>query len=573
MPLLPSALAHFLSELRRRRVFRVAIAYVVVAWSVVQIAVNIFPPLHLPEWTITLVIVMSGLGFPLALVLAWAFNITPDGVVCTGSDAESESSVPPLPPGGLAMAPSAVDEDAYTPRSIVVLPFLNLSPDGHGEYLSDGMAEELINELARIDGLRVVARTSSFAFKGQAVDVREIGKRLGVESVLEGSVREAGDQLRISAQLIDARSGHHIWSEIYKQKVDDIFSVQEEISKTIVQKLRLHQFGGALSNTSPRNLAAYTLYLQGRYFWNRRTEAGLKRAAELFEQAIDADSTYAQAYTGLADAHLILMDYGLVAPREAFPPAKEAADRAVELDPALAEAHTALALVRQFEWNWNSAEAEFRRSLTLNPNYVVARHRYALFLAWMGRSDEAIREIRVAQELDPLSLIVISSVGWILYYARSYNAAIEECRHALDLDPNFAPAHLVLGVAALQAGRYSEAAATLEDAVRLSGESPGILPFLGLTYGRIGRRAEAEEVLTRLQEKASSSAYVSPYFMAIAHLGVGDWTAGLSCMEQAFEERAPQLSYLVADPIFDTLQSEARFQRLITRLGLPVPVS
>lgn len=565
-----ASLSALFEELKRRRVFRVAGVYVLAAVAVVEGANNFFPALHLPEWTSTFVVALVILGFPIALVLAWAYDVTPQGVQRTPTPIAEESH------DAEAEATAARRERGRAPRvagarhAVVALPFANLSSDEENEYLADGITEELINALAKVQGLRVASRTSSFSFKGKAMDIPEIAERLGVDIVIEGSVRKVGNRLRISVQVIDVEDGYPLWSDTFNRQLEDVFVLQEEIARAVAAALEVTLVGNGeapLVKTSTDDVEAYTLYLKGRHFWNRRTSEGLRTAVEYFTRAIEVDPDYSLAHAGLADTYAILLDYGILPPGEALPKLREAALRALELDATLAEAHTSLALAHQFEWNWSAAEREFRRAITLNPNFAVAHHRYALFLAWMERPGESLREIRQAQQIEPLSLIILSTVGWVHYYARRYQEAVEQSLQVLEMDPDFLNANIVLGLAYGQLGRYADAVGALQQATRLSGDGASILALLGYVHGASGDLAKAQEIYERLRAQAPER-YISPYYLAIAALGVRDPEQAFDWLERAYEQRSGPLVYLRAEPIVDSLRSDPRFERLLARLGL-----
>ena len=457
--------------------------------------------------------------------------------------------------------------------SIAVLPFTNLSADKEQEYFCDGMAEEIINALTHVEGLRVVARTSCFAFKGKQIDIREIGQKLNVETVLEGSVRKSSNRLRITGQLVNVADGYHIWSERYDREMEDVFAIQDEISLEIVDKLKLKLLGGEKARIVKRHtedLDAYNLYLKGRYFWNKRTEGGLKKGIEYFEQAIDKDPGYALAHAGLADSYSLLCSYHILPPKESIPRARTAATRAMELDDTLAEAYESLAHVRiLYDWSWSNAKREFRRAVELNPGYATAHQRYALLLTVIGQLDQAIAETRRAQELDPLSLIINTDVGLAFYIARQYDQAIEQYRNVLVMDPNFSVAHFALGLAYEQNEIYEEAIAELRKAISLSGGITVMIGALGYSYAVSGRRDKAKKVLEELRE-LSQRRYVSPYSIATIYVGLGDKDQAFEWLQKAYQDRSAWLIHLhlKVDPRLDSLRSDPRFIALLKKMGL-----
>ncbi|MGH7554395.1 MAG: tetratricopeptide repeat protein, partial [Longimicrobiales bacterium] len=578
MPDLGSRVSTLIHELRRRHVFRVVVVYGAVSWLVAQMTALVQPALDLPSWTTTLVLVLATAGFPFAVVLAWAYDITPAGV-------ERTPEAPPTTASQVALIdrpPRSFKADGAAARSIAALPFVNLSREPADEYFSDGLTEELINALTRVQGLRVAARTSAFAFKNSDLDVRQIGERLQVDHILEGSVRTAGNKLRMSVKLIDVDDGYSLWSETFDREMGDVFAVQEEIAREVVQRVMSAQLVPAARVSSPRtqpqlgavtdaayterhpvdNVEAFQLYLKGRYFWNRRAEPDLRRAIESFQQAIQADPEYALAHAGLADTYAILLDHGLVSPQEALPKLTRSAERALQLAPSLAEAHTSLALARQFEWQWAETEAGFRQALTLNPDYPVANHRYALFLAWMNRADEATRRIEAARRVDAVSLVIQSSMGWIRYYGRRFDEALIELRTAFEMDPHFTNAHIAHALVLAALGRPDDSVGELQAVIRSAGPTTPNLALLSYALGAAGRKDEARTTLDTLANHGAQE-YVSSYYRALPYLGMGDHDNALDWLDRAFRERAAGMIYINTDPIWDPVRSDARFESII----------
>jgi serine/threonine-protein kinase len=399
--------------------------------------------------------------------------------------------------------------------SVAVLPFVNMSADPDNEYFSDGMTEEIINALAQVKDLRVAARTSSFSFKGKSHDVAAVGTKLNVATVLEGSVRKADTKLRITAQLINVADGYHLWSERYDREMDDVFAIQDEIATRIADRLKVKLVGGPdepLVKPPTENLEAYQLYLKGRHLWNRRNKAGLEQAVEYFEQAIAEDSSFALAYSGLADAYLLLGSYGHLTRAESHSRAKAAAEQALALDETLAEAHTSRGQVLRSERDWRGEEEEYRRAIELNPSYATAHQWYATLLCALDRMDEALGEIRRAEELDPLSHAISVTVGVILLLARDYDGAIEQLHKTLELEPHFFSAHQVLGGAYALKGRYEQAIAATERAIELNPDSPDQLGGRATIYALWGRSSSwwrrprhGETIPQRSQESTRSS--------------------------------------------------------------------
>ncbi len=455
---------------------------------------------------------------------------------------------------------------------IAVLPFLDMSPQKDQEYFCDGIAEELINALSQLPRLRVVCRSSAFHFKGQACDIQEIGAKLRVNTVLEGSVRRAGDRLRISVQLVNVADGFQLWSQRFDREMRDVFAIQDEISRAIVDTLKVKlagEPGQRLVPSGPGNLEAYSLCLKGRYCWNKRTPEGLVKSIEYFQQAIAADPSHALSYAGLADSYIILALFGTVAPSNAWPKAKEAAAKALELDDTLGAAHASMgAILSTYEWDWAKAELEFQRALALNPGDATARHWYAVhYLAPMGRLEEAVAELRSALELDPLNLVINANLGAILYFQRAYDSAIEQCRKTFELEPNYYFTYWVLGRAYEQKGMPEEAVAALEKSAVLSGGAPLTLGTLGHAYAACGRVEEARQLLSQLEEK-SKTCYVPSIAPSVVLQGLGEKDHTLDRLEQALEERSGFLIWYNVDPRFDPLRADPRFQAIMRKVGL-----
>ena len=471
---------------------------------------------------------------------------------------------PPAPAPPAAAREEEVD-------SLAVLPFTNESADPELEYLSDGIAESIINTLSRLPRLKVMARATVFRFKGAGADPRSAGRELGVRAVLAGRVLLVGDRLVVGAELIDAADGSQLWGERYERGAADIFAVQEAIAGEIAGKLRLRLSGEERSRLTKRHTEdteAYRLYLKGRHFWNRRTVEGLQKGIECFRQAISLDPGYALAHAGVSDCYAFLGDVGLTAMSsgEAFARAKEAAARSLELDDQLAEAHVSMAHVLMHYFDWPGAEREFVRAIELSPNHAVAHQWYAYYLLFNGRREEAIAECRRALALDPLSLSANGDLGQVLHYARRYDEGIEQYRKALELDPHFYRQHLWLGWAYEQKGMHEEARAAFRRAVSLSEENTEAIASLACADAAAGREDEARRALARLRE-LSARQYVSPYNMALVCLSLGRKGEALGWLDRAYDERAEWMIYLSVDPRLDRLRGEPRFEELLRRVG------
>jgi eukaryotic-like serine/threonine-protein kinase len=455
--------------------------------------------------------------------------------------------------------------------SIAVLPFANVSNDPKTEYLSDGITESLINNLSQLPNLSVTARNTVFRYKGQSTDPQKLGRDMGVKAILTGRLIQTGDDLMISVSLEDVRENRQIWGEQYNRKLSNLVSVQQEIAADIYGRLRPKLEGEGrklLAKPPTENVEAYQLYLQGLFYWNKWTEADFKRAADYFTQAVQKDSRYALSYAGLADTYSLLGDAGYLPPSEAWPKAKAAAMQALEIDDTLAEAHTSLALVKEhFEWDWTGAETEFRRAIELNPNSATTHHWYGDYLANMGRSEEGLRETKRAQELDPLSLIINTTLGWQLYLARRSDPAIEQLRKVLDIDARFTPARRVLEEVYAQTGRQKEAVEEREKVVSLSG-SPELAASIAEDFAKLGYNGVQQSWLDGLTE-ISKHGYVSSYSIAEGYMRLGQKEKALEWLEKAYQEHDSGLVSIAVEPMFDPLRTNPRFADIVRRMKLP----
>jgi TolB-like protein/DNA-binding winged helix-turn-helix (wHTH) protein/Flp pilus assembly protein TadD len=457
-------------------------------------------------------------------------------------------------------------------QSLAVLPLDNLSGDASQNYFADGMTDELITDLAQISALRVISRTSVMVYKGAHKPLPQIARELNVDAVVEGTVLRSGDQVRITAQLIEASTDKHLWSQGYEGELRDTLALQDRVAQAIADEIRINltpQERAALKSTVVVNPEAYESYLKGRYFWNKRTADSLKVALAYFEQAIGEDPKYAQAYSGLADTYALLGDwqYAVMVPKEAFPKAKAAALKAMELNSTLGEAHNSLAFVLDgFDWDLDAGGKEFRRAIELNPGYATAHHWYAWHLSLLGRYDEAIAEMRKAENLDPLSLIINADLAELLVLAHSYDESIRQSRKTIEMDPNFALAHNQLAQAYLQKQMYHEAVAELQKAVQLSGGSPTCIANLARAYVVSGNRSEAIKLLSDLKNSSTPS-YSHASELAVIYVSLGDTDQAMQWLEKGYAERFNP--GVLLRPGLDPLRSDARFQDLLHRIGLP----
>jgi TolB-like protein/DNA-binding winged helix-turn-helix (wHTH) protein/Tfp pilus assembly protein PilF len=456
-------------------------------------------------------------------------------------------------------------------RSIAVLPLDNLSGDASQNYFADGMTDELITDLAQISALRVISRTSVMAYKGARKPLPQIARELNVDAVVEGTVLRSGDRVRITAQLIEASTDKHVWSQSYEGELRDTLAVQNRVASAIADQIRINltpQEQAALKNAKVVNPEAYESYLKGRYFWNKRTADGLKVALAYFKQAIEEDPKYAQAYSGLADTYALLGDwqYAVMTPKEAFPEAKAAAIKSLELDSTLGEAHNSLAFVLDgFDWDFDSAGREFQRAIELNPGYATAHHWYAWHLSLLGRYDQALAEMRKAENLDPLSLIINADLAELLVLAHSDEESIQQSRKTIEMDPNFALAHNQLAQAYLQKHMYDEAVAELKTAVQVSGGGPAFIANLARAYVASGKRSEAVKLLDDLK-KRSKPGYSNASEIAVIYASLGDADQAMNWLEKGYNERFNP--GVLLRPGFNPLRSDPRFQNLVHRIGL-----
>jgi serine/threonine-protein kinase len=456
-------------------------------------------------------------------------------------------------------------------RAIAVLPFVNGSPDPDNEYLSDGITDELIDALARVDGLRVASRTSVFALKGKPMDVRAIGALLGVSWVLEGTVRRAGDRLRVTAQLTSADDGRMLWSGRYDRTFEDVFAIQEELAHTIVTTLRARSFAELSDPAQKRytqSVKAYGLYLKGRYAWNKRTQEGITEAIRYFEEAIAEDPGYAPAYTGLADSYSLQLDYRNVPVEEGFALAMSYARKALALDDTLAETHASLAWALFIhEWNWEESRKEFVRAIELDPRYATGHQWYTMWFMAHQQLDQALVQAHTALELDPASVSVRRTVAWVYYYGRRFGQAREHITRAIAMNPMAEENYWILGLVLSQMGEWVEAERVLREGLRYADLGTYSLATLGYVLAHAGRRAEAEEILAGFEERARTG-YVSPVAFAIVHIGLGNIEKALDAAERAWQERRGWVVYLQVNPLVDPLRNEARFKALIEMVGL-----
>jgi TolB-like protein/Flp pilus assembly protein TadD len=578
----------FFTELKRRNVYKVAVAYAVAGWALSQGIAQVFPVFDVPNWVIRSIVVLIILGLPVALVLSWMFELTPQGIKRT----ETADAMPAtarrkkhvwiyivvmgvlLSIGLFLLGRYSAGNKAASPagllnKSIAVLPFDNLSRDPDNAYFAEGVQDEILTRLAKVADLKVISRTSTQHFKSTPENLPEIAKQLGVTNILEGSVQKAADQVRVNVQLINAMTDAHIWAETYDRKLTDIFAVESEIAKAIAETLQAKLTGAeksSIAKAPTANPEAYELYLKGRFFWNKRTGTDLRKAIDYFNQAIAKDPNYALAYVGLADSYLLLSSYAAVSPAESLPPARSALKKALELDDSSAEAHASSGLLATLELDLHRALDELKRAVELNPNYATAHHWFSLAHLTLAQFDSAISEAKRAIELDPLSLVINADTSWIYFSARRYDEAEVQVRKTLEIGPQFFLAHYYLGEILQFKGRLNEAIAEFQKAFELNND-PYSLAMLGQAYARKGQKDEAQKILARLNEEAKSH-YVAPYALALVQIGLGDKNRAIEELEHAYQEHEINWFFfkIKVDPMLDDLRGDPRFEALVQKV-------
>ena len=583
-------LTNFFAELKRRNVYKVAVGYAVVGWLLIQVATQVFPFFEIPNWGVRLIVLLIVVGFPIALVIAWAFELTPGGIKRTE---EADLVYPGRSRGrawiyvvisagllsaglfflGRYTAPNENKIGNVPAKSIAVLPFENLSRDPDNAYFAEGIQDEILTRLAKVADLKVISHTSTQRYKSSPDNLPQIAKELGVANILEGSVQKSQDQVRVNVQLINAATDAHLWADSFDRKLIDIFAVESEIATKVADILKAKLTGAeqhAISMQPTRNTEAYQRYLKGRYFWNKRTGPDLQKAIDYFKQAIEKDPGYALAYVGLGDSYILLSGFGAAPPQDSFPLAEAAAKKALEIDDNLAEAHTTLGFILcVHHLNFADSIREFERAIALNPNYATAHHWFGDGpLLAVGQFDRAIAEGKRAVELDPLSVIITADLGADYLVARRYNEAIEQFHKAIDLDPRFYYAHWNLAQALEMKGDLRGALTEYKKAVELD-DDPFVLALLGQAYAKVGQRDEALKILAQLPQIAAHR-YVPSYSFALLHMTLGDKDKAIEWLERSYHDGAGlDIIFLKVDPMLDPLQKEPRFQALVQKVFAP----
>jgi adenylate cyclase len=585
---------NFLAELKRRNVYKVAVAYAIVGWLLVQIATQVFPFLEIPNWVIRLVIGLVAIGFPIALVIAWAFELTPQGIKRTE---DVDPDIQPTSRGRAwiyivilgaalsvalffvgrysAQAPresaSAARTEATTlpAKSIAVLPFDNLSRDPDNAFFAEGVQDEILTRLAKVADLKVIARTSTQKFKSAPENLPDIAKQLGALNILEGSVQKANDQVRVNVQLINALTNSHLWAEIYDRKLTDIFAVESDIAKTIADTLQAKLTGSEkqmMASQPTTDTTAYEFYHKGTSLWEKRTGDNIPKAIEFYEQAIARDPKYALAYAGMANAYVLLPYYTGARRSDSLAKAKEAALEALHLDPNLADAHVAIGKLHFFQMDLAGSMREYQRAIELKPNDATAHHWFGNdSLVSYGRFDQAIAEGKRAVELDPLSIVINADLGITLYLARRYDEAIDQLRKTLAIDPTSFYAHYNLGIALQSKGDLPRAISEYEKAEELSGDSL-VTALLGAAKALAGDKNAAEQALKNLDEIFEKQE-VDEYSRALIFLGMNDKEEALRAIERGVAARdGSSLCWIKVDPLLDPLRGDPRFEALAEKV-------
>lgn len=558
--------ASFVREMRRRRVFRVIVVYALVAWGLLQVGEIVFPALGLPEWSLTLLVALAAFGFPIVLVLAWAFDMHPEGIVKT--EARDSGSPEPPPPG---RAVESVGHDNLDPDALAVLPFANMSPDAANEYFSDGISEDLITRLCAIGTLRVISRASSWQYKDRRIGARQIAGELGVAYLVDGSVRRSSDDVRIGAQLIDARSDRHVWSETYDRRLEDIFAIQTDVASRIAAALHRELTAPgepqSIRGNGPPDLIAYDEFLRGRFHWNRRTASDLERSVEHFRAAIEADPDFTRARAALAEAYVTQAIYGLRSGQDVLPQARREAEEALRREAGEPSALSALATVLAIhDWRWDAAAEAFGEAVAAHPEYSTAPQWFATnVLVPLGRFDEAVSQLDRARAVDPKSPAIEASLGVVDFMRRDFREALSRFDRLIERRPDFAFGHYYRGLSAQYLGDSTAAISALQLARVTGGWSAEILAALGGALAVEGREAEAREVLASITAPEVGR-YVSPVRIAQLHAALGDRPASLDALERAASSRAADLIWIDVSPAFDILREEPRFLEVRNRV-------
>ena len=577
----------FFAELKRRNVYKVAVAYIVAGWALAQGIAQVFPVFDVPNWIVRLIVLLIMIGFPIALVLAWAFELTPEGLKRTEDvDATLQTrtkshiwiyvvivgallSIGLFMLGRYGFRDKTSSSNEVLAKSVAVLPFGNLSRDPDNEYFAAGIQDEIITRLAQISDLKVISCTSTQRYKSSGENLRQIANELGVTNIVEGSVQKANDQVHVNVQLLNAVTDSHLWADTFDRKLTDVFGVESEIAKTIADTLRAKLTGREAATLAARpteNNAAHDLYLKGRFFWNKRTSSNIKTALGYFEQAANVDPNYAVAYAGMADCYLLLPLYGGGVPTEMYPKATAMAQKAIVLDPNLGEPHASLGLIHAlFDFDFGTSVREFEEAIRLNPNYATAHHWFGdSTLPALGQFDRANAEAKRALELDPLSVVYNVDAGTVYWITGRYQEAVAQFRKAIEMDPSNYTAHWGLGQALERVGDLAGAIAEYEKSTQLD-DDPLPLGLLGAAKAKAGDRAAAIAIFSRLQETAKQR-YVPDYSFALINLALGRKDDAMKWLESSYAKHQPDLNWIRVDPDLRSLHGDPRFETLAEKI-------
>jgi len=579
---------NFFAELKRRNVYKVAVAYIVAGWALSQGIAQVFPVFDVPNWVIRSIVVLIIVGLPIALVLAWMFELTPQGIKRTETaDAMPAAtrkkkyvwiyvvvigsilSIGLFMLGRYGFRDKTLSSNEVLAKSVAVLPFGNLSRDPDNEYFAAGIQDEIITRLAQLSDLKVISCTSTQRYKSTGENLRQIASELGVTNIVEGSVQKANDQVHVNVQLLNAVTDSHLWADTFDRKLTDVFGVESEIAKTIADTLRAKLTGREVVTLAARpteNNAAHDLYLKGRFFWNKRTSADMKTALGYFEQAANVDPNYAVAYAGIADCYLLLPLYGGGVPTEMYPKATAMAQKAIALDPNLGEPHASLGLIHAlFDFDFATSVREFEEAIRLNPNYATAHHWFGdSTLPALGQFDRANAEVKRALEVDPLSVVYNIDAGTVYWITGHYQEAVAQFRKAIEMDPRNYTAHWGLGQALERVGDLAGAIVEYEKSTELD-DDPFPLGLLGAAKAKAGDRAAALAILSRLED-VTKHRYVPDYSFALVHLALGEKDQAMKWLESSFAKHQPDLNWIRVDPDLRPLRGDPRFEVLAEKI-------
>ncbi len=580
---------NFWHELKRRKVIRVIIGYAAASYVILELISIIAEPFNLPEWTLRLVFIILCAGFIITVILSWIYDVTPEGIKKTTSAAKlkdeegkpgkkrlkvSDVIIFLLLVAVIVLAyPRIFNKNKTEPEgqswthSIAVLPFADMSPNRDQEFFCDGMSDEIINALTNVDNLRVIARTSAFSFKGKNMDVRTIGNELGVANLLEGSVRKSGNQLRVIVRLVGTSDEALLWSEEYNRNLTDVFAIQEEIALSVVDQLKMSLLGPEEERIKMRltdNLEAHHNYLRGRHILNRRKREDIYTAIDYFKKALELDSLYVMGYIGLADAYALLPSYAAETEQQAYPQAKAAINRALEINDLVGEAYASLGWIRMMaDWDWKGAEEAFRKAVSLSPGYATTYHWYGYLYMIMGKMDKSLPIVKQALELDPLSPVINRVIGDVYYNSHQYDEAISSLKKTLELEPCMPFAHLQLSLCYLQKSMYDEAIEEFTKEKQCREDPSGVEYILGLIYVKMGDLHKAREVLKEIEDKNINGSGTAQLYFAL-----GENENGFKMLEEMYANHDTWIIYIHSNPWFDNVRSLPRFKNLIKKIGL-----